>query len=187
MWDRRPNFVIFVVLGALIVRKWVVVAFIFCVPVLIQGWGTQSQSKISSFCFWYGSSWQRFYVQKRVSSRFSCLAPGIERFSLDLPWAIKKNLPWKWGEGVCGICDHRQKKFFYSVILIWGKQWEILIVGINKCCLWWCRLLNLNPGAWGEHFTHQLPCVNAWLLHTCLPCLPSRWVSPYVLCPLWLG
>ena len=126
-------------------------------------------------------------MQKRVSSRFSCLAPGIERFSLDLPWAIKKNLPWMWGEGVCGICDHRQKKFFYSVILIWGKQWEILIVGINKCCLWWCRLLNLNPGAWGEHFTHQLPCVNAWLLHTCLPCLPSRWVSPYVLCPLWLG
>ena len=49
--NRRPNFVIFVVLDALIVSRWVVVVFVFCVPGLIQEWGTQGESKISSFCF----------------------------------------------------------------------------------------------------------------------------------------
>ena len=28
---------------------------IFCVPGLNPGWGTQAESKISSFCFWSGS------------------------------------------------------------------------------------------------------------------------------------
>ena len=45
------NFVIFVILGAPIFSRWVVVAFIFFVPGLIQEWGTQRQFKISSFCF----------------------------------------------------------------------------------------------------------------------------------------
>ena len=45
------NFVIFVILGAPIFSRWLVVAFIFCVPGLIQEWGTQGESKISFFCF----------------------------------------------------------------------------------------------------------------------------------------
>ena len=45
---------------------------------------------------------------KKVCSRFSCMAPGMERFSLDLPRAVKKVL-WKWYVGVCRICSHRLK------------------------------------------------------------------------------
>ena len=41
------------------------------VPGFIQGWGTESQSKISSF-------WSR------MGSRLSCVAAEMERFSLDL-------------------------------------------------------------------------------------------------------
>ena len=51
------------------------------------------------------------FMCKRVGSRFCCLAPGMERFSLDLLRAVKKNLPWKWGVGVHGIY-HREKMFF---------------------------------------------------------------------------
>ena len=36
---------------------------------------------------------------KKLSSRFSCVAPGTGRFSLDLRRAAKKNVPWKWGVG----------------------------------------------------------------------------------------
>ena len=33
-----------------------------------------------------------------------------------------------------------------------------------------CKLLQLNPGAWGEHLTSQLPRVAAWLLVTRFIC-----------------
>ena len=62
--DRRSNFVIFVVWSALIVGGWVVLTWskksclglaeispAFCVSGLIQVWGKQDGSKISSFCF----------------------------------------------------------------------------------------------------------------------------------------
>ena len=34
---------------------------------------------------------------KKVGSRFSSVTPRTERFCLDLPWASKKNMTWKWG------------------------------------------------------------------------------------------
>ena len=180
------NFVIFVILGAPIFSRWVVVAFIFFVPGLIQEWGTQRQFKISSFCFWCGSREWRFYVQE-VGFKIFLPGPRDEKILLrSFASCKKKNLHWKWGVGVCGICYHRQI-FFDFVILSWGKQWEVLIVAISKCCLRWCRLVQLNCGAQVEHFTHQLSFVYAWLLHKCLPCLPSRWVSPYASCPIMIG
>ena len=42
---------------------------IFCVPGFIQGWGTQGDSKISSFCFWCLSRERGGVVNSRV---FSC-------------------------------------------------------------------------------------------------------------------
>ena len=58
---------------------------ILCVPGFIQEKETQGQSKISSFWFWFESrDWGG-----RLSSRFSCVAPGMERYSLDLPRAVK--------------------------------------------------------------------------------------------------
>ena len=49
-----------------------------------QGWGTQGWSKRLSLCFSCESregGW--------LSSRFSCVAPGTGKYSLDLPRAIK--------------------------------------------------------------------------------------------------
>ena len=57
----------------------------------------------------YGKIWARY-------------APEMERFSLDLLQAVKKEFALEVGCGVCGICYHRQKYFFDSVILGWGKQ-----------------------------------------------------------------
>ena len=59
-----------------------------------------------------------------------------------------------------------------TVRYIWVNIW---------CMLGWiltCRLLWLNLRGWGEHLTSQLIWVAAWLLATCLSCMPSRWVSP---------
>ena len=79
------------------------------------------------------------------------------------------------GSGVWGVWNLwcRQKKFFF---VIWScdKQWEIFLVAISKCYLWWCRLLRLNLGApCGEHLTSQLSWIAAWPLVTgiCPVCL----------------
>ena len=99
--DRRPNFVIFVVRSVLIVGGWVVVA-----------WSRKSclgPTEISSFVFlvqfkdggrMVSLRFDLFISDvnqgnedlecKKVGSRFSCMAPGMERFSLDLQRAVKK-------------------------------------------------------------------------------------------------
>ena len=41
------------------------------------------------------------FWRKKVGSRFSCVTPETERFSLDLPRATKKNMTSKWGSGRC--------------------------------------------------------------------------------------
>ena len=106
--NRGPNFVVFIVLSALIVSGWMVVtwsrksglrpaeigSFVFLV--LFNGfirWGTQTESIISSFYFLcWSSEWGG-----GVSSRFACLTPGTERLS-NLLQAVKKvaNKLWKW-------------------------------------------------------------------------------------------
>ena len=43
---------------------------------------------------------------KKVGSRFSCIVPEMERFSLDLLQTVKKECTQKWGwvgRGGCGI------------------------------------------------------------------------------------
>ena len=40
------------------------------------------------------------FGSKKVDSRLSCVAPGMERFSLDLLQAATKNVPWKRVDGV---------------------------------------------------------------------------------------
>ena len=52
-----------------------------------------------------------------------------------------------------------------------------------------CRLLQLNPGGWGEHLTDQLPWAAAWLLVTCLSpvYLVVNEFSPCVLWPLMIA
>ena len=39
------------------------------------------------------------FGSKKVDSRLSCVAPGMERFLLDLLPAATKNVPWKRVEG----------------------------------------------------------------------------------------
>ena len=39
---------------------------------------------------------------KKVGSRFSCVAPGMEKFSLDLPQAVKKTC---FGSGISGCVE----------------------------------------------------------------------------------
>ena len=103
--DRGCNFVIFVVWSALFVGGWFVVALRrhSCFGGFTQGWGAQSKSKISCFCFWNKS-------RERgggVSSRFPCVSPRTERFSFDLLKAAKNihkkydNLFCKWDMGKC--------------------------------------------------------------------------------------
>ena len=55
------------------------------VPGFIKGWGTQHESKISSFSFWCLSRERR----GGMGSRFSCVAARMERLSLDLSQAVK--------------------------------------------------------------------------------------------------
>ena len=43
---------------------------------------------------------------KKVGSRFSCIVPEMERFSLDLLQTVKRmysEMGWEAGGGVCGI------------------------------------------------------------------------------------
>ena len=80
---------------------------------LIQGCGTQGESKILSFWFWCKSREWRLWVQD-LGLRFSCVNPGMERFSLDLPKAVKKYAL----EVGCGIVWNSKsqddlKKFFF--------------------------------------------------------------------------
>ena len=58
---------------------------ISCVPGFIQEWGIEGEFKISSFWFW---CWSREWGCG-VSLRFSCVISGMDRFSLDLPRAVK--------------------------------------------------------------------------------------------------
>ena len=57
---------------------------ILSVPGFSQGWGTQDRSKRLSLCFSCESRERGW-----LSSRFSCVAPAMEKYSLDLPRAIK--------------------------------------------------------------------------------------------------
>ena len=54
--------------------------------------------------------------------------------------------------------------FFEFVIWSSGKQWEILLVAISKCCL--CRLLTAKSGSWKEYLSSQFSWVTAWWLAT---------------------
>ena len=42
-----------------------------------------------------------------MDSRFSCIGTGMERFSLDLRRAVKKNVLWNLDLWVCGIRSRR--------------------------------------------------------------------------------
>ena len=86
----------------------------------IQGRGTQGLSKMSSLCFWCDSR-----EESGLSSRFSCMAPGMEKYSLDLSRAVKsREYAMKigcvcvcMGGGVYMICTWFQPdpiKTFYS-------------------------------------------------------------------------
>ena len=150
--DRGPHFVIFVVWSALIVNEWVVVA-----------WGRKSYlgpDEISSFVYLVQFKDRGCRVSLRIHLfflmwiqgmtilcergwvlRFSCMTPGMERFSLDRPQAVKKGC---FSELRCGVCVEFifvGQKFFDFVIWSCGKQWEILLVTMSECCLWGCRLL----------------------------------------------
>ena len=50
-----------------------------------------------------------------------------------------------------------------------------------------CRLLRLNPGTRGASNQPAFMGNCLTISHTCFPCLPSRWVSTCVLCPLIVG
>ena len=45
---------------------------------------------------------------KRVGAKISCVALWMERLYLEL---LKKDVPWKWGVGMLGICGRRRKCF----------------------------------------------------------------------------
>ena len=47
------------------------------------------------------------FEYKKVDSRFSCIGTGMERFSLDLRRAVKKNVLWNLDLWVCGIRSRR--------------------------------------------------------------------------------
>ena len=98
--DRRPNFIIFVFWSALNFDGWVVV-----------GWSIESclgPAEISSLCFWMGMGIQgeskissfvcdvnqgnKEFGYKKAGSRFSCEAPGIERFAQDLPQVVESGM-----------------------------------------------------------------------------------------------
>ena len=40
---------------------------------------------------------------------------GIQKFSLDRLSAVKNDVPWKWGVGVCEICGADKKNFFLVI------------------------------------------------------------------------
>ena len=77
--------------------------------VAFQEFNIRYQSKISYFCFWCESrEWGG-----GLSSRFSCVAPGMERYSLDLPWVFKNRgyalevgFVGVLGLWMHGICNH---------------------------------------------------------------------------------
>ena len=71
--DRRPNFVIFVVCSALIVGMWVVVRR------NRKSYLGPAEITFFEFLALFKDG------ERRVSSRFSCVTSGMERFSLDLP------------------------------------------------------------------------------------------------------
>ena len=47
-----------------------------------------------------------WHCSRKVNSRFSCVAPGMERYSLDLPRALKnRDMLWEWGLVVYLDCE----------------------------------------------------------------------------------
>ena len=85
--------------------------------------GTQGECKISSFYLSVSNVNQgNEDFGSKKGSRFSLVAQGTERCSLDLLRAAKKNVTWKWG---CGA--------------VWNS-WSQLIFGEKIFCLYKLRL-----------------------------------------------
>ena len=56
----------------------------------------------------------------------------MERFSLDLLRAVKKDMPWKCSVGACGICGHRRKLFLFCNLNL-GQAIRNLACGDGDC------------------------------------------------------
>ena len=72
-------------------------------------------------------------------------------------WLEELRLRGVGGVQVHGICSRRL--VYKEVVEVQSDH--------KKSYFWWCWLLRLNPGSWGEHFTSQLSWGAAWLLVTC--------------------
>ena len=79
------------------------------------------QAEITCFCL---------FRNVRVSSRFPCVTPGVERFSLDLCRAVKKGRKyilevWCMREGVgldCECIEFVIAGFFLFFSFFWGRR-----------------------------------------------------------------
>ena len=76
-------------------------------------------------------------------SRFSCMIPGIERFFLNLLWAVE-NVLWKWGGGVIVLRSWVRRICYCRItwdITFWLNNLKleqaVLLVVISKSCLQW--------------------------------------------------
>ena len=135
-----------------------------------------------------------------MSSRFLCVTPGIERFSLDLLRNMKEmeSMLWEWGVRVW--------KMLWFIILGWSKQWEILLLMIKISCLrwfdWYWRGLKLSKLVIKD-WVHMFPrllfqgvewsgglwsdvcrmCFNGWVYVGCVH--ESMVKSPYIASGKW--
>ena len=66
----------------------------------------------------------------------------------------------KWGVGGLQVHGIRSRRLVYKEVVEVRSNYK-------KSYFWWCWLLRLNPGAWGEDLTSQLSWAAAWLLATC--------------------
>ena len=110
--------------------------------------------------------------------------PEMERFFLDLLRAVKKicfrSGMWECVEFV--VAGWSKVIFFYFPIWSWGKEWEILLVVINKFRLWWfdlyreeLKLRKLITNNWGHvspglvsgsgesFWSHFMGCIDVFL------------------------
>ena len=92
----------------------ILVSYLFC---LMQGWGTQGESNITSFCFRCKSREQRFWLQE---GGFKIFLRGPRD---GLPQAVKKIC----FESGMEFLVAGWSRFFDFLIEIWDNQWKILL------------------------------------------------------------
>ena len=110
------------------------------IPCFIQVWGTQGETKISSFYFWcWSTKWKSM-----MCSRYFCVAAGMEKFSLDLTQAVRNvagcgNVWNSWSQ-----TDLRWKLCILRWKLVTCSSAVYLVIAEFSTCVLWPLTIGLT-------------------------------------------